>query len=277
MIFDGCLIATDLDGTLIENGEIPKRNVDAIDYFISNGGKFCFATGRTVMALSCVGELLDKVCPSVLANGGLIYDFSKKKALWQCTLTEKDKSVIKYIKEKCGSVGIEIHTEDATLVFNRSAETDDHEYYESLVPTFCDFDTVLKSNCNKALYAFADEKEEKAVKAAVAECDFDCKFVDTSCIIGDRKRRYLEQIPNGISKAYGVLKLAEMLNIKKGCIFAVGDYYNDFEMLKAADVAATVSGAPDDIKEICDFVGCAAKDGAVADFIDYLKNYLERK
>ena len=33
-IFDGCLLASDIDGTLVENGEIAERNFEKVDFFI---------------------------------------------------------------------------------------------------------------------------------------------------------------------------------------------------------------------------------------------------
>ena len=45
--FDGMLICTDLDGTLLEkNRSISEENHNAIEYFKSEGGIFTFITGR---------------------------------------------------------------------------------------------------------------------------------------------------------------------------------------------------------------------------------------
>ena len=44
--FSSVLLATDLDGTLVLNGEISKENVDAIRTFQNDGGLFTVATGR---------------------------------------------------------------------------------------------------------------------------------------------------------------------------------------------------------------------------------------
>ena len=47
-IFDGILICTDLDGTLLANDKsISDENLRAIEYFKENGGYFTFVTGRT--------------------------------------------------------------------------------------------------------------------------------------------------------------------------------------------------------------------------------------
>lgn len=45
--FDGILICTDLDGTLLRNdGTISQENLSAIEYFKAEGGYFTFVTGR---------------------------------------------------------------------------------------------------------------------------------------------------------------------------------------------------------------------------------------
>ena len=56
----------------------------------------------------------------------------------------------------------------------------------------------------------------------------------------------------------------------RGCLFAMGDYYNDLEMIKKADISAVPLGTPDDIRQYADYETVRCEDGAVADFIDYL-------
>ena len=61
-----------------------------------------------------------------------------------------------------------------------------------------------------------------------------------------------------------------MLNIGKGKIFAIGDYFNDIEMLKTADISAAVKDSPEEVQCCADYITQSCEDGAVADFIDYL-------
>ena len=45
--FDGILICTDLDGTILKNDKtISNRNIEAMEYFKKEGGYFTFVTGR---------------------------------------------------------------------------------------------------------------------------------------------------------------------------------------------------------------------------------------
>ena len=45
-IFDGILLCSDVDGTLVYENEVPKANAEAIEYFKSEGGLFTLSTGR---------------------------------------------------------------------------------------------------------------------------------------------------------------------------------------------------------------------------------------
>ena len=45
--FEGILITTDLDGTLLRNDKsVSRENLSAIEYFKENAGVFTFVTGR---------------------------------------------------------------------------------------------------------------------------------------------------------------------------------------------------------------------------------------
>ena len=58
-------------------------------------------------------------------------------------------------------------------------------------------------------------------------------------------------------------------------IHPICNYFNDIDMLKTVSHPACCGQAPDDIKEICEYVACHCNNGAVADFINYLeKNYI---
>ena len=132
------------------------------------------------------------------------------------------------------------------------------------------YEDALQYDWNKVIYLFADDKEAQTVKEIIGGFSHNSQFVDTSAVIYGRRRYYYEHVPKGISKACTLKTLCEILKIKKGCCYAIGDYYNDLEMIKAADIGAALSESPDEVKAIADVVVCEVQNGAVADFIDYL-------
>ena len=52
-----------------------------------------------------------------------------------------------------------------------------------------------------------------------------------------------------------------------------GDYFNDYEMLKAVALPACCGQAPRGMKEIAKLVTCHCDRGAVADLIEYITEH----
>lgn len=269
-LFDGCLLACDIDGTLLTNDYLPERNIEKIKYFVSEGGIFSLATGRTAGAVSAVTDKIDCISASVVANGSMIFDFQNDTAIYELSVPDSDKPIVKAVLDGCKTVGIEAHCGKRVLVLQKSGETDDHEKYENLDAFSLDYGDALRYNWNKVIYLFANEDESRAVKQIISRFEHSSQFVDTSAVIDGRRRYYFEHVPKGVSKAATLRLLCEKLNVKKGCCFAIGDYYNDLEMLKTADISAALADSPQEVKSVADTVVCDVKNGAVADFIDYL-------
>ena len=62
--FDGILLVSDLDGTLLTNDKrLSEENREAIDRFVEEGGIFTFATGRTTYGMRVV---LEQYTPATL-------------------------------------------------------------------------------------------------------------------------------------------------------------------------------------------------------------------
>ena len=57
-------------------------------------------------------------------------------------------------------------------------------------------------------------------------------------------------------------------------LVAIGDFYNDLEMIKDADIGVAVAAAPDQVKAVADLVVCDVHQGAMAQLIHHLE---ERK
>lgn len=269
-LFDGCLLACDIDGTLIVNEYIPQINIDKIKYFVSEGGAFCLATGRTAGAISHITNCIDCISPSIVANGSMIFDIKNDKAIYELFVPKSDCHIVKAVLDGCKTVGIEAHSGKKVLVLNESKETIDHEKYENLDAVTLDYNDALLYNWNKVIYLFADSNEAKVTKDIISRFEHSSQFVDTSAVIDGRRRYYYEHVPKNVSKATTLKILCEKLNVTPGCCYAIGDYYNDLEMIKTADIGAALTDSPDEVKEVADVVVCTAQNGAVADFIDYL-------
>ena len=269
--FSGCLLACDIDGTLISGELLPQRNIEKIKHFVSEGGAFSLATGRTVAALSMITSKIDNIAPSVLSNGCVIYDFKKSAPIVQkCLPAESLYGMVKSAIEKCG-IGIEMHSADRILVPSRSAASDLHESYELMTADFVSLEEACRYDINKIIYFVEEESQYELLEELAREYDSKCTFYRTCTFVEGVKQNYYEQLPKGVSKAPALAELCKILGIKKGGYFAIGDYYNDLPMLKAADISAVPEEAPEDVKKAADITVGTASGGAVADFIEYLE------
>ncbi len=269
-LFDGCLLACDIDGTLLLNDYMPQRNIEKIEYFVSEGGAFCLATGRTAGAISSVTKRIDCISPSIVANGSMIYDIKNDKPIYELFIPDSDRHIVKAVIDGCKTIGIEAHCGKKVIVLNQNQESIDHATYEDLDTVLLDYNEALQYNWNKVIYLSANADELNVTKKIISHFEHNSQFVDTSAVIDGRRRYYFEHVPRGVSKATTLKILCEKLNIKEGCCYAIGDYYNDLEMIKVADIGAALIDSPDEVKAVAATVVGTAQNGAVADFIDYL-------
>lgn len=273
--FNGCVLACDIDGTLMESNFINPKNIEKINYFMSEGGMFSLSTGRTVAAVYPVINKLNKVSSSVVANGCMVYDYVNKKSLYELFVPDNEKHTVKTVFEKYSKIGIEMHLGAQVYAIRRTSESDDHQNYEDLTAIDISVDEAMKLPWNKIVMFLNDDIENaENIENELSKIIVDSKLVNTTAVINGVKRHYLEQLPKGVSKATALNELCRIYNISEDKLFAIGDYYNDLEMIEMAKIGATTIDAPDDIKAKAEYITCNCADGAVADFIDYLDSVI---
>lgn len=264
MKFDGILLCTDLDETLLKNDKsVSRENIEAIEYFKSNGGKFTFITGRIPRAVT---ETIARVKPNApigCLNGASIYDFENDKNLYEMVIDKSVSGLLEYIDKEFPSVGIEIVTHGFCYFCKENYRTEEHKRIEKAPDLKSDF---YNAPGKWAKVLLIDEKEpiDKMIAPLLAHKDaknFD--FVRSTDF-------YYEILPPGASKGNVLLKIADILNIDKCKTIAVGDNENDVSMLKAAGAGFAVSNAVDAAKEAADYITVSNEENAIAKIIGQL-------
>lgn len=271
MRFKGCLLASDVDGTLMEQGYINPRNFEAINYFVKQGGLFCIATGRSPAAMK---HIVSKFCclhNVIYYNGGMIYDYTNKNVLLSETLSDCDKEFFKRLTDKNPELCMEVYSGEKVFVVRASEECRAHFRYQHIDFVSSEYERVKTLPWNKAMTYYLKEYDDSTIEKEIINFNSgSCEFIKAAGYIDGKHYCGYEQLPFGVNKGTALTALADILCLNKNKIFAIGDYYNDYEMLKMAGVSACPQESPKEIKDIVDFVGSACRDGAVADFIEYL-------
>ncbi len=260
------LVVSDMDGTLLDEGhQVLARNSEAIRRFKAKGGHFTIATGRSIASAQMYVEELKLDIPVILSNGAMVYDYKDKKILFEAFLQLEAEQFAYHLLDEFPHVGCESFVGEEVYVLQDNDYIKEHSVIEQVAFLYAT-ERNAPHNWSKAI--FADDREIiERLEAYTYEKGFPDSFVFVkSC------PQYFEMLPKGVNKGTGLIHLAELMNIKIENTVAVGDYYNDAEMVEAAGIGVFAANAPDDLKARADLVVCDYRQGAVADVIEHIEN-----
>lgn len=260
---EGYLLVSDMDRTLITDAfTVPERNIEAINRFVDEGGKFTLATGRSA---SSAVKYLGRVninAPAILSNGGSIYDLKTEKILWNTSLPKSARDLLAKIIEAYPSIGAELYIDENIHIVNMNEWTKRHiinEGFKHSIEPLKD----APDGWQKILFADTNENLHKIDDFINANDHEGCETVFSN-------EHYFEVLPKDVSKGTALKKLAEIVGGVK-TIVGAGDFYNDVTLIEMADIGVAVECAPDDIKKRAQFVTGPCENGAIADVIEYLE------
>lgn len=266
MKFENILLCSDLDDTLLTTGDkrLTDENREAIEYFMSEGGYFTFATGRIPMGIHHILDMITPNVPMICFNGGTIYDFNNDKVLWGKYLDKSAVKVIEYVEEKFPDIGVEVCT-DNNLYFckeNRIAEM--HRADENLQYNSLDYHNIF-APWKKVIF-LSESDRIPDLKKEIGKSPYAEKytFVQSS-------PNYYELLPKGISKGTALLELADILSIDRKRTIGIGDNHNDVEMIKTAGIGVAVANAVSEARAAADFITTDNDSNAVAAVISSLE------
>lgn len=260
--FDGMLLCTDIDGTLLKNdGTISRENRAAIEHFKAEGGSFTFITGRMPFFIS---EIYDAVKPNVpigCVNGGGLYDYPRQEYIWTSTMADSVVELIRCVDEAFPEAGIQVNTFYKTYFCKENQTMQAFRRSTNLPNLVCRYDEV-REPIAKIIFGSEDDGEilgiQKALISHPLAGNFD--FIRS-------ERTLFEILPKGIGKGTAIQKLVQYLNLDESRTVAVGDYNNDISMFRAAKVGIAVSNACPEAREAADFITVSNEEHAIAQVI----------
>ena len=265
--FDGILLVTDLDGTLLKNDcSVSEENVKAIEYFKSQGGLFSIVTGRLPSALAGIDEIVKPNAPIGCINGGGIYDLKEKKYVWTEIAPKEILELVAYVDKEMPEIGHQVNTlgnlwftkyNDAMIMLRDLSKLPD---------VTCRIDEI-KDPVLKVVFADFDHEKIKLLAEKLQEHPLMKDFEGVSS-----EPIYYEILPKGISKAVVIPKLCEMLGISMDRTIAVGDNNNDVTMLNTVKLGYAVANASESAKQAADRITVSNQESAIAKIVEELDN-----
>ena len=258
------LIATDVDGTLLDDDEkITARTRDAVQAAVEAGTQFVLATGRPPRWVQPVVDALGFAPMAVCANGAVIYDPSTDRIISARTLSvdmlgelaEIATRVIPGAGLAVERIGSSAH--DAATPQFVSSPGYEHAW---LNPdnTEVSLEDLLSAPAVKLLIrkAGARSSDMTAALAKHVGLEGDITYSTNNGLV--------EIVPLGISKATGVEELARPQGIAAADVLAFGDMPNDVPMLRWAGHGVAMGNAHPDARAAADEVTAANTDDGLA-------------
>lgn len=262
MKFDKVLLASDFDGTLNDDsGKTPQCVLDAVTYFTKNGGLFTASTGRTYQGLNRYGHTKLFNAPALLSNGAMAYDFQKREIAFLDGIGEEGVDVLRQLIADFPEVAVEMYPFDETFAVHLSPQSHRHFTNQGIPYTVVEDPAEATRPWAKVMLG-CPEGQSLRVQ------DYLRQFAAVSFL--PTTGTFVEVLHRGVHKGSGLLKLADRLGVPHSRVYAIGDGYNDVDMLRAAAGAFVPENGSEEALAVATYTVRSNNDGAVAHAIEIL-------
>ena len=244
------LLALDVDGTLLnENGKLTSRTIAAVKKAYDSGVHVVLSTGRSLEQTRPILDELGIEGIIVSHNGATTLKTDTREIIHEYSYDIKEVTeIIKHCRK------YDIHFYVCTALNLYVERMDDYQ-----IKLFEKYNLVHK---------MSDDVLSLTEKVAKFTVD-DQQKVDGWRDINTTKLRktsdgfFQDIIHSQAHKANALEQVLKKLNINKTEMIAIGDYYNDLEMIEDAGLGIAMGNAPDDLKEKADVVTSSNNEDGV--------------
>jgi Cof subfamily protein (haloacid dehalogenase superfamily) len=265
------LVALDIDGTLIgDDFVVPPRTVAAVAAALERGVRVSLVTGRMTTSALEFARAMALVDPIVAYQGALVREtlppdrdphlgrILRHRPLAAATARE----VLEWAK----GVGLEPHINHLER-FVVAADDPRAEDYSSFIGARAlvvpDLRTWVRRPVSKILAVGAAPIPEATM------ADARRRFAGRAAVTISHPR-FLEFLAPGVSKAVGVRHLAHRARVPLANVLAVGDHFNDLEMIAEVGHGAAMPTAPGPVLAAARYVAPPLEEEGAAQLIERL-------
>lgn len=260
------IIALDLDGTLTNSRKIiTPRTKNVLMEWQERGKKLVLASGRPTVGMMHLAEelLLSRYGNYVMAfNGAVIIDCGTGKIISESFMPV---SANREVWELSRKEGVDLFTYEGTTLLTNNMSNPyvirEKEIDRLSIRQIEDMGAYLDFPVPK-LVLTADseilEPVEERVRGAMGE----------AYNVYRSEPFYLEVLAQGIDKGNCLLKLLELIGLKKEQAIACGDGYNDLTMIQCAGLGVAMENAVPAVKEAADYITFSNEEDGVAHVVE---------
>ena len=242
--FDGVLFFADYDDTLYNSRRtVSAENRAAIRWFIENGGRFSIATGRAHRTFTpqIQREQLTLNAPVVLSNGAAIYDYASGRYLLESCLPAEARGWMERLCGRFPALGFEAYHGEDIYVHNPNRVTREHLAKVGGTQIPCPIG-AMPTPWSKVIVQQEKLYLEQARDQLLAWYGGRCEAIFSNAYL-------LEVTAKGCDKGAMVARVAELLYVKPGDLYCIGDNENDIPMLARSAIPFAPANCAQAVKD----------------------------
>lgn len=256
------MVCLDIDGTLLNSKHMISENTKKVIYRITEEKQIpiILVSARMPKGILFLQEELNIIQPIICYSGSLIQ--SNNTTLLNNTISLSDVKPIYGIMKEL-NIHVSLYRNNEWYVEEMDEWAQQESEITNIKPTIIKFAdlfsiwTQKNSGPNKIL-CMSSSSNIKELNKKIQEYHFDKLNVYPS------KPTYLEIMPISATKTSAIEFLCKRFNISKSQVIAIGDNYNDMDMIKFAGLGIAMGNAPDEVKKCADDITFSNDDDGVA-------------
>lgn len=276
-IFDGVLLASDFDNTLIYTEDalrtgtpvppLSEANRAALVRFMDQGGRFAVATGRALASFAALEPEVPSNTPAIICNGAALYDFAAGAYLETAMLDGPVRQRAQAILDAFPQVAAEAYHMD-NVIHAVQANDVTRRHVHMTHAELCEHASLLEVPLPLGKILFEAE-DHQVLEQAAAQLRRQGWGADYELIFSGQN--LLELTARGSNKGGMLRRLASRLGIAMEHVYCVGDEANDIPMLTAAAEGFAPANCVEAVRACGATIVSHARQSALADVVERLE------
>lgn len=269
------LLAIDIDGTLLDpHFHLTTRNLAALQEAHNAGMEIMLATGRRHDYAMPVARELGFPVWLVSSNGALIRSSSGETFFTDLLPAPAARKLIGHMDLFRGNAVLTFDRQGDALILERVDELTRSisrwiETNSAHIRFIAPLENALTEDPIQAMYCGTIERMQVA-QERLAEADFLDEITILRTQYDHRDLCILDILNRDCSKGHALRRWAERQGIDRQEVMAIGDNYNDLEMLAFAGLPVIMGNASDELKQSGWHVTASNAESGVAAALDQL-------
>lgn len=261
------MICLDIDGTLLNSEHrITEKTKNVIEVAANEKGiPVILVSARMPKGILFLQKELEITEPIICYSGSLIMDKGGKIILNKTIPISSLKQIYQLIKNM--NIHMSLYKDDEWYIEEKDQWSEQESEITKIVPNVVEFSLLFEkwreegTGPNKILCMAIPDKIDL----------LKTKIKDDKLNVYPSKSTYLEIMPTEASKTTSIEYLREKLGVNRSEIIAIGDNYNDMDMIEYAGLGIAMGNAPEQVKKCANEVTLSNDEDGVA---ESLKNHV---